>query len=90
MKKKTTTTYDNIYKIAAGMEDDYATGYLLGYPYFKKAYKMISTDANVKAIQPFNFTGNLETAGNTKVFFIFEKVKETISDFSQRTLRGVY
>ena len=47
-------------------------------------------DANVKAIQPFNFTGNLETARNTKVFFIFEKVKETISDFSQRTLRGVY
>ena len=42
MKKK--TTYDNIYKIAAGMEDDYATGYLLGYPYFKKAYKMISTE----------------------------------------------
>ena len=43
-EKKKTTTYDNIYKIAAGMEYDYATGYLLGYPYFKKAYKMISTE----------------------------------------------
>ena len=43
MKKKK-QTYDNIYKIAAGMEDDHATGYLLGYPYFKKAYKMISTE----------------------------------------------
>ena len=31
-------TYDNIRKISTGQEDDYATGYLLGYNYFKKYY----------------------------------------------------
>ena len=32
-------TYDNIRKIVQG--DDYTAGYLLGYPYFKKYYKLI-------------------------------------------------
>ena len=30
------TIYDNIQKIATGQGDDYATGCLLDYPYFKK------------------------------------------------------
>ena len=29
-------TYDNIQKIAAGQEDDYRTGCLLGYPFIKE------------------------------------------------------
>ena len=42
--KNNLRTYDNIQKIAAGQEDDYTTGYLLDYPYFKSYYKMIATD----------------------------------------------
>ena len=34
-------TYDSIQKIAAGQGDDYTTGCLLDYNYFKK-YKMIA------------------------------------------------
>ena len=30
-----------------------------------------------------HFTGNLDRAENTKMFFIFEEEKETILDFSQ-------
>ena len=37
-------------------------------------------DANPKATQQINFTGNLERDGN-KTFFIIEKSKETILDF---------
>ena len=33
-------TYDNIRKIATGQEDDYTTGCLLDYPYFKDSYKI--------------------------------------------------
>ena len=33
-------TYENIRKIATGQGDDYATGCLLDYPYFKENYKM--------------------------------------------------
>ena len=34
-------TYENIIKIATGQGDDYATGCLTDYPYFKKIYKMM-------------------------------------------------
>ena len=40
--------YDNIQKIATGQGDDYTTGCLLDYPYFKEHYKLIAIDS-VKA-----------------------------------------
>ena len=36
-----TKTYENIRKIATGQVDDYTTGCLLDYSYFKDHYKMI-------------------------------------------------
>ena len=37
-------TYDNIRKIAIGQGDDYTTGCLIDYPYFKNYYKLIAID----------------------------------------------
>ena len=37
-------TYGNIRKIATGKRDDYKTGCLLDYCYFKENYKMIAID----------------------------------------------
>ena len=37
-------TYENIRKVATGKDDDYTTGCLLDYPYFKENYKMIAID----------------------------------------------
>ena len=37
-------TYDNIRKIATAQGDDYTTGCLLDYNYFKKNYKMVAID----------------------------------------------
>ena len=37
-------TYDVIQKIATGQGDDYSTGCLLDYPYFKEYYKLIAID----------------------------------------------
>ena len=37
-------TYENIRKITIGQGDDYTTGCLLDYTYFKKYYKMIAVD----------------------------------------------
>ena len=39
-----TKTYENIGKIAIGQGDDYTTGCLLDYSYFKENYKMIAID----------------------------------------------
>ena len=35
-------------------------------------------DADQKAIQQINFTGNLDRAGNTTMFFIVDEAKEPI------------
>ena len=65
-------TCENIRKIATGKGDDYTTGCLLDYPYFKENYKVTSIDlcrqneldADTRAIQQINFTANLDRAGN--------------------------
>ena len=88
-------TYENIRKIATGQGDDYTTGCLLDYPYFKDSYKMIAVDlskqqaldAGSRAIQQINFTANLDRAGNTRIYFILEEAKETILKFSQGTVK---
>ena len=93
--KNNKITYDNIRKIAPGQGDDYTTGCLLDYPYFKDTYKMIAVDlskqqaldADPRAIQQINFIANLDRAGNTRVYFILEEAKETILDFSQGTVK---
>lgn len=38
-------------------------------------------------MQQINFTANLDWAGDTVVFFIYEEVKETIFEFSGVTVR---
>ena len=58
-------------------------------------YKMIAVDlskqqaldVDSRAIQQINLTANLDRAGNTRVYFILEEAKETILDFSQRTVK---
>ena len=42
--KNDKATYENIRKIATGQEDDYTTGCLLDYIYFKNHYKIIAVD----------------------------------------------
>ena len=93
--KNNKVTYENIRKIAAGQGDDYKTGCLLDYSYFTDTYKIIAVDlskqqaldADPTAIQQINFAANLDRDANTRVYFILEEAKETILDFSQRTVK---
>ena len=91
----TAKTYENIRKIATGQGDDYTTGCLLDYSYFKENYILIAIDlskeqaldADPRAIQQINFTANLDRAENMTIFFIIEQAKETIFEFSQGTVK---
>ena len=93
--KNNKVTYENIRKNATGQGDDYTTGCLLDYIYFKNYCKMIAVDlskqqaldADPKAIQQINFTANLGRAGNTRIYFVLEEAKETVLDFSQGTVK---
>ena len=87
-------TYENR-NVCTGSGDDYTTGYLLDYPYFKDSYKMISVDlskqqaldADPRAIQQTSFTANLNRADSTRIYFILEEAKETILNFAQGTVK---
>ena len=87
--------HENIRKITIGQGDDYTTGCLLDYTYFKKYYKMITVDlskqqaldVDPKAIQQINSTANLDRAGNTRFYFILEEAKQTVFEFSQGTVK---
>ena len=77
-------TYENIRKSTIGQGDDYTTGCLLHYSYFKNHYKMVTIDlskqqalnTDPRAIQQINFTANLDRAGNTTMLFILKKQKK--------------
>ena len=45
--------------------------------------KQQALDAYLRAIQQFNFTENLDRAGNTSIFFIIKGAKETVRLFSR-------
>ena len=49
--------------------------------------KQQALDADPTAIQQIKFTANLERAGSTTIFINNEKAKETVLDFSQRTVK---
>ena len=93
--KNDKVTYENIRKNAIGQGDDYTTGCLLDYTYFKKYYKMIAIDlskqqaldADPRAIQQINFTANLDRSENARFYFILEEAKETIFEFSHGTVK---
>ena len=73
--KDNKVTYENIRKIVTGQGDDYTTGCLFDYPYFKDSYKMIvvdlskqqALDADPKSNQQISFTANLDRSGNTRL-----------------------
>ena len=66
--------------------------------YFDDYYKMIAIDlskqqaldADPKIVQQINFTGNIGRAADTTMFFIIKESKETVLDFSQKTVKVFY
>ena len=76
--------------------NEYTTGNLLDYDYFKKHYKLIAIDLskqqvlqeNEDLIQQINFIGRLTEAAN--VFIIIEKKKNTMLKFSQNLANVIY
>ena len=86
--------YENIIDICRNNE--YTTGNLLDYDYFKKHYKLLAIDLskqqilqeNEDLIQQINFIGKLEEAAN--VFIIIEKKENTTLEFSQNLANVIY
>ena len=78
--------------IEMSKNNDYTTGNLLNYEYFKDHYNLITRDLskqikleNSDLKQQINFIGRLEE-NNPTMFFIIEKKKETTFDSSQNSV----
>ena len=80
-------TYEKIIEMSNNY--DYTTGNLLDFAYFKKYYKLITTDLSkqtkLKDPQQINFTGELSNIRGATMFFIIEKSEETTFNFSQNS-----
>ena len=80
-----------------GKGEDYTTGSLLDYEYFKKHYKLIAVDlskqkelhADPRAIQQIEFKYMLEGNydNNSTIYWVLEKSKETILEFYKGTVK---
>ena len=68
-----------------GKGNDYTTGFLFDYPYFKENYQLVTIDLSKqqrpddpRATQQINFTANLIEQYVQTMFFITEEAKETV------------
>ena len=76
-----------------GKGEDYTTGSLLDYDYFKEHYKLVAVDlskqkeldADPRAIQQTEFKYMLETSST--IYWVLEKSKETILEFFKGTAK---
>ena len=85
--------YGEIRKKSRGQGDDYTTGCLLDFTYFKNNSKLIAADlskqkvldVDSRAIEQIIFTG--KTSQTAIIYYICEKSKETILQFSEGTTK---
>ena len=88
--------YDEVRKVSMGYGDDYTTGCLLDYAYFKDNYRLIAVDlskqkdldVDLRTIEQivFQVVGG---ANDTKIRLhtILEKSRETILEFAKGTAK---
>ena len=83
--KNAKEAYEKIIEISNN--NDYTTGNLLDFAYFKKNYKLIAIDLSkqtkLKDPQQINFIRKLLKNTGATMFFIIEKSEETTFNFSQ-------
>ena len=77
--------------MSVNRNNDYTTGNLLDFAYFKEHYRLIAIDLSkqtkLKDPQQINFIGKLENQDHgATMFFIIEKSEETTFNFSQNSV----
>ena len=85
--------YRELKKVMIAKGEDYTTGSLLDYNYFKKHYKLVAADlskqkkldADPRAIQEIEFKYILGT--NSTIYWVLEKSKETILEFYKGNIK---
>ena len=89
--------YDEVRKVSTGYGDDYTTGCLLDYTYFKDNCRLIAVDlinlkaldADPRTVQPIVFQRILGGENNTKIrlYTILEQSKEAVLELAKGTTK---
>ena len=87
--KNEAEAYEKI--IEMSNNNNYTTGNILDFAYFKEIYRLIAIDLSKptksKDLQQINFIGKLEGQDNgVTIFFVIEKSEETTFNFSQNSV----
>ena len=81
-------TYEKIIEISKN--NDFATGNLLDFVYFKKNYKLIAIDLSkktkLKDPQQISFIGGILAESGATMFFIIKKSEETTFELLQNSV----
>ena len=85
--------YRELKKVMIGKGEDYTTGSLLNFNYFKKHYKLVAVDlskqkeldADPRAIQQIEFKYLLGT--NSTIYWVLEESNKTILEFYKGTVK---
>ena len=85
--------YTELKKVMIGKGEDYTTGSLLDYDYFKNHYRLIAVDlskqkeldADPRTIQQIEFRCSFDY--NSTIHWVLEKSKETILEFYKETVK---
>ena len=88
-------TYDEVRKTALGRGNDYITGCLLDYKYFKDDYKLLCCnlsmqsilDSDPRAVQQIEFFYRLDNDKATQILTLLKKENETVLEFSKGTVK---
>ena len=79
--------YENFFEMS---NNDYTTGNLFDFAYFKKSYTLIAIDLSkqtkLKDPQQISFIGKLSRNTGATMFFIIKKSEETTFNFSQNSV----
>ena len=87
--------YDKIRRVAPGKGDDFTTGCLSDFHYFKQHYKLVACDlskqaildSDPRAIQEIEFVYKFDNDINVQILTILEKEKQTILEFGKGTVK---
>ena len=74
--------YDDVRKVSTGQGDNYTTGCLLDYAYFKDNYWLISVD-----VSKFQWVVGGDDNTKTRLYTILKQSKETVLEFYKATAK---
>ena len=89
------TRYNELIKLTTGKSEDYTTGCLLDFQFYKDHYSIVAVDlskqsaldSDPRCIQQIEFTYKLDSNTTAQILTVSEKEKQTVLEFSRGNVK---